>query len=242
MAALSLPSLSLPSPSLPSLSLPALSNRSIRQLGHVENVRSLTRAAALVGIVFVAILGVTVALPAYAQAVTGTATTSAQSLAVSAAVPAPVVGRDGYRVTAAPPLVWPVPATTSIASPFGPRAAPCDGCSSFHEGADFAAGYGAEVHAIAAGVVVETDSPGYAALGTHVAIQHLIDGRVVVSAYGHLIAGSMPLHVGDKVYAGEVVGLVGDTGESTGPHLHFEIRLDGTTPTDPVAWLHAHLG
>ncbi len=214
----------------------------MRNLGHVQNVRTLRRGAALVSVAFVTVLGVSVAVPAYAQAVLQTGQPALQTLAVSASVPTALVARDPYGVTAPPALTWPVPESTPIASPFGPRVAPCDGCSSFHEGADFDAGYGAEIHAIAAGVVVETDSAGYAALGTHVAIQHVIDGQVVVSAYGHMIAGSMPLHVGDTVYAGEVVGLVGDTGESTGPHLHLEIRLGGTTPTDPVAWLHAHLG
>jgi murein DD-endopeptidase MepM/ murein hydrolase activator NlpD len=54
--------------------------------------------------------------------------------------------------------------------------------------------------------------------------------------------GSMPLKVGDLVHAGEQIGLVGSTGASTGAHLHFEIRVGGTTPTDPVVWMHAHLG
>ncbi|MCU1415048.1 MAG: rane protein related to metalloendopeptidase [Microbacteriaceae bacterium] len=222
--------------------LPGLSNRSVRNLGHVQNVRTLRRGAALVSVAFVTILGVTVAVPAYAQVVFQAGQPTLQTLSVSAHVPIAVVSRDAYDVTAPPALTWPVPASTPIASPFGARVAPCDGCSSFHEGADFDAGYGAEIHAIAAGTVVEMDSPGYAALGTHVAIEHVIDGQTIVSAYGHMIAGSMPLQVGDTVYAGEVIGLVGDTGESTGPHLHFEIRLNGTTPTDPVAWMHAHLG
>ncbi|MES2169315.1 MAG: M23 family metallopeptidase [Actinomycetota bacterium] len=214
----------------------------MRNLGHVENVRALRRGAVLVSVAFVTVLGVSVAVPAYAQVVLQGGLPDRQSLVVSASVPTALVSRDGYDITAPPPLTWPVPESSPIASPFGSRVAPCDGCSSFHEGADFDAGYGAQIHAIAAGTVVETDNPGYAALGVHVAIEHVIDGQTIVSAYGHMQQGSMTLHVGDTVYAGEVVGLVGDTGESTGPHLHFEIRLGGTAPTDPVAWLHAHLG
>ncbi|TFC06866.1 M23 family metallopeptidase [Cryobacterium mannosilyticum] len=49
--------------------------------------------------------------------------------------------------------------------------------------------------------------------------------------------GSLALTVGQPVLVGQLVGNVGSTGQSTGPHLHFEIRLDGTTPTDPFAWL-----
>jgi murein DD-endopeptidase MepM/ murein hydrolase activator NlpD len=53
--------------------------------------------------------------------------------------------------------------------------------------------------------------------------------------------GSLSLQVGDAVSRGEVVGLVGSTGQSTGPHLHFEIKLGGVTPVDPMAWLRAHV-
>jgi murein DD-endopeptidase MepM/ murein hydrolase activator NlpD len=89
---------------------------------------------------------------------------------------------------------------------------------------------------------VETNNPGWAALGIHVAIQHVIDGTVITSVYGHMQVGSMALHVGDVVFVGQPVGLVGSTGASTGAHLHFEIRLDGTNPVDPVAWMRARLG
>jgi murein DD-endopeptidase MepM/ murein hydrolase activator NlpD len=202
---------------------------------------------ALCSVAFAAVVGVGVAMPAYAQAMSAsgaapTVAVQSQSLTVSAEVPSPLVGRDSYGVTSPPTMVWPVNPASRIASPFGPRSAPCAGCSSVHEGVDFDAGNGAVIHAIAAGVVVETNSPGWTALGVHVAIEHVIDGKTVVSAYGHMQVGSMPLKVGDTVYAGEPIGLVGSTGESTGPHLHFEIRLNGTTPTDPLPWLHAHLG
>jgi murein DD-endopeptidase MepM/ murein hydrolase activator NlpD len=191
---------------------------------------------------FVVIVGASIAVPAYAQTQPVAAAPELQSLSVAAQVPIAAVARDAYTVTAPPALEWPVDPSSPIASPFGPRVSPCAGCSSVHEGADFDAGYGAQVHAIAAGVVVETDAPGWAALGVHVAIQHEIDGQVVTSAYGHMQTGSMTLRVGDVVYAGEVIGLVGSTGASTGPHLHFEIRIGGTTPVDPLPWMHARLG
>lgn len=222
--------------------LPGLNNRSVRDLTLVRLVRSVQRAVALAAIAFIAVVGVSVAVPAYAQASSPVTAPALQSLVVSAAVPAVAIARDTYRVTSPPAIVWPVDPASPIASPFGPRVAPCAGCSSVHDGVDFDAGSGAVIHAIAAGVVVETNNPGWAALGVHVAIEHVIGGQTIVSAYGHLQVGSMPLTVGEVVYAGEPIGRVGSTGESTGPHLHLEIRLNGTTPTDPVPWLHAHVG
>jgi len=107
---------------------------------------------------------------------------------------------------------------------------------------DYVAAMGTPVHAIAAGIVVETNNPGWASLGVHTAIQHVIDGQIVTSAYGHMQVASMPLQIGDIVFPGETIGRVGNTGASTGAHLHFEIRVGGTTPVDPLAWMHARLG
>ncbi|GAB3035585.1 hypothetical protein GCM10027052_11920 [Parafrigoribacterium mesophilum] len=180
-----------------------------------------------------------------------------QSVAIPAAVVDETIVRDGYTVTLPPPpppapvqvaavkhvaaLQWPVPAGTPVGSRFGARSSPCSGCSSMHLGVDFSAGRGAPVRAIADGVVVEansTDSGGY---GVYLAIRHVIGGQVVVSGYAHMQVGSMNLRVGSSVAGGQVVGRVGDTGASTAPHLHFEIRV-GTTHVDPLAWMHARLG
>ncbi|HEY8913711.1 MAG TPA: M23 family metallopeptidase [Lacisediminihabitans sp.] len=226
-------------------SLPALNGRSVRNLRHVRTVRLLRRNVAVVAVGFAALLVGAVAMPAYAQATAPPAYVAPvlQQFAASESLPSPVVERnDSYSVTVPPPLQWPVGAGTPISDGFGPRVSPCAGCSSQHEGVDFDPGYGATVHAIAAGVVVETNNPGYAALGVHVAIEHVIDGQTIVSAYGHMQTGSMHLKVGDIVHVGEPIGLVGSTGASTGAHLHFEIRQGGTTPVDPRAWMHAHLG
>lgn len=145
--------------------------------------------------------------------------------------------RDGYTVSGRQPLVrWPVSALTPVRDGFGPRDAPCAGCSSLHAGVDFDPGDGAQVRAIADGVVL-TNHPNEGALGTHVSIRHLIDGRVLVSVYAHLRVGSTRFRPGDTVTGGDPIGLVGNTGRSTGPHLHFEIRLNGVTPIDPLVWL-----
>lgn len=223
--------------------LPGLNHPSVRDLGRVRLVQSARKVTAVAGVLFAATMVAGFGVPAYAHSVSPAAhSVVLQGFSVPADAPTPTVVRDVYGVTSPPPLVWPVGANVTIGSDFGPRPSPCAGCSSYHEGVDFDPGYGAPIHAMAAGVVVETDSPGYSALGVHVAIRNVIDGQTVVSAYGHMQVGSMPLHVGDTVVANQVIGLVGSTGASTGAHLHFEIRANGTTPIDPLAWMHAHLG
>ncbi len=182
-----------------------------------------------------------VAVPAYAEASVDAQLPAPQIISVAPTADMPVIERDGYTVTAPPPVQWPTVNHTKISDGYGPRVPPCDGCSSFHEGVDFDAGWGAEVHAIAAGIVIETDDPFNGSLGTHVTIQHLVDGQTVTSLYGHMQAGSMTLRVGDQVHVGQTIGLVGSTGASTGPHLHLEIRVEGAH-VNPLSWLRAHIG
>lgn len=232
-----------------SIPLPALNGRSVRNLRHVRLVRSAALGAVAVLAVFGVATGASVAVPAYAQAVATPVVQPAELQLQSFTAPMIVadattttVSRDAYGVTVPAPLQWPLSADTPISDGFGPRVSPCSGCSSYHEGVDFDAPAGTPVHAVAAGVVVETNNPGWAALGIHVAIQHVIDGQVVTTAYGHMQVGSMTLEVGDVVTVGQVVGTVGSTGASTGNHLHFEVRVGGTTAVDPLAWMHAHLG
>jgi murein DD-endopeptidase MepM/ murein hydrolase activator NlpD len=205
-------------------------------------LRTFRRDAAIGSALFGLLLGTGYVLPAYAQDPTvPSSRPSLQTVTVSALADHPDSGHDDYAVTVSAPLRWPVNPASRIADGFGPRVAPCAGCSSYHEGVDFDAGYSTPVHAIAAGVVTETNNPGYSALGIHVQIQHLIDGKSVTSVYGHMQRGSMHLKVGDVVSVGQVIGLVGNTGASTGAHLHFEIHL-GSRPVNPLAWMHARLG
>jgi murein DD-endopeptidase MepM/ murein hydrolase activator NlpD len=196
--------------------------------------RQLTVGTAVVTMAFAGVSAVpAVAAPAVPQ----TPEVELQSLDVSAPL-AHDLARDGFKVTHFTPVTWPIPAASSISSGWGPRRAPCRGCSSFHEGLDFTPGAGTQVHAIADGVVVEAGRGG--ALGWHVFIQHNIDGEIVTSGYGHMQRGSMNLSVGQPVAMGQVIGAVGNTGASTGAHLHF-ILEHGSAAFDPLPWLRAHV-
>lgn len=133
---------------------------------------------------------------------------------------------------------WPFPQAVPVSSGFGARVvANCSYCSTFHEGFDFVPGFGTPIGAISAGVVSQADTTG--SYGNHVMIDHVINGQKVQSLYAHMVAGSITVSVGQTVTVAQVLGKVGNTGNSTGPHLHLEIHLDGT-PIDPFKWLKAN--
>jgi murein DD-endopeptidase MepM/ murein hydrolase activator NlpD len=123
----------------------------------------------------------------------------------------------------------PVPAGYALTSSFGWRTSPTRGGADFHTGQDFARPDGSPVTAVSHGVVVYTGwSGGY---GNLVRVRHTND---VESWYAHL--STIDVNVGDDVAAGDRLGAVGSTGNSTGPHLHLEIRVDDQ-PVDPMPWL-----
>ncbi len=116
-----------------------------------------------------------------------------------------------------------------LTSPFGYRTSPISGKWSFHAGIDLAAPTGTEVHACKTGVVSET---GLSSIyGNYIVISH--NGKKT-SLYAHL--SKILVAKGEKVSTGQTIGLVGTTGASTGPHLHFEVRENGN-PTDPSGLL-----
>jgi murein DD-endopeptidase MepM/ murein hydrolase activator NlpD len=102
-----------------------------------------------------------------------------------------------------------------------------------HTGQDFAAPTGTPVHALADGTVIFASYDG--AYGNKIAIQH---AGGLVTWYAHLSAFEIKL--GAKVAAGQLIGRVGSTGNTTGPHLHLEIRPTADVPVDPLPWLRAH--
>lgn len=135
-------------------------------------------------------------------------------------------------------IQWPFPIAVPISDGYGLRVSPCRGCSSDHRGVDFTAGAAVAIQAIADGVVslVRDDAWG---LGSHVIIDHQINGQLVQSVYAHMLRGSIRLTVGQQVKVTDVVGQVGSSGASTGAHLHLEIHVNGVA-VDPFAWLKAN--
>jgi murein DD-endopeptidase MepM/ murein hydrolase activator NlpD len=118
-------------------------------------------------------------------------------------------------------LVWPVDGP--VTSPFGMR------WGRMHEGIDIGVAYGTPIHAAAAGRVIYCGwEEGY---GNLTVIDH---GNGIATAYGH--QSSIAVSCGEDVSQGQVIGYVGCTGHCTGPHLHFEVRVNGS-PVDPLGYL-----
>jgi len=142
--------------------------------------------------------------------------------AASAAVAAQITSQPPAR-TSAPSsgLIWPV--AGPINSPYGLR------WGSLHPGLDIGAGTGTPIQAAAVGrVIVAGYSGGY---GNLIVIDH---GNGIATAYAH--QSRLGVSVGQDVSQGQVIGYVGSTGFSTGPHLHFEVRVNGS-PVDPMGYL-----
>ncbi|MGV5050131.1 M23 family metallopeptidase [Rhodococcus sp. Chr-9] len=118
------------------------------------------------------------------------------------------------------------PVAGTVTSPFGPR------WGTTHAGLDIANSIGTPVYAAAAGTV--TDSGPASGFGLWVQIRH-DDGST--STYGHI--NETLVSVGQQVQAGEQIATVGNRGESTGPHLHFETTNPDGTKVDPIQWLAA---
>jgi murein DD-endopeptidase MepM/ murein hydrolase activator NlpD len=121
---------------------------------------------------------------------------------------------------------WPVD-NPLVSSGWGQRVPSCKTCSSYHQGVDFVPGRGEPVMAAMRGVVHTVENSG--AYGVHVVIEHDLHSQVWHTVYAHLKKNSVPANIkpGTYVEIGDIIGKVGSTGTSTGPHLHFEIRIDG---------------
>ena len=124
---------------------------------------------------------------------------------------------------------WPVPGYSRVSSPFGYRIHPVLGIKKLHTGIDIPAPTGTPTVAVASGTVIYSGVQG--SYGNTVMIQH---DNGLVSLYAH--NSSLVVKVGDQVKKGQVVAKIGSTGRSTGPHLHFEIRVNGTAQ-NPLNYL-----
>jgi len=121
-------------------------------------------------------------------------------------------------------------ANTYVSAPFGERIDPITGGHEFHKGLDLDGQIGDPIHAAADGIVMraEFDNGGY---GNVVDIDH---GNGYATRYGH--CSKLLVKVGDLVHAGDVIAKVGATGHATGPHLHFEVWINGA-PVNPQPYL-----
>ncbi|MBP5461810.1 MAG: peptidoglycan DD-metalloendopeptidase family protein [Lachnospiraceae bacterium] len=126
-------------------------------------------------------------------------------------------------------MIWPLPGDSRTGSGFGPRRAPIKGASTFHNGVDIGAKFGSQIVASLAGTVRYA---GYnSTAGNYVEIDH---GNGYVTRYLH--ASKLLVKKGDKVLQGQVIALVGSTGVSTAPHLHFSVVIDGVA-VDPLFYI-----
>jgi murein DD-endopeptidase MepM/ murein hydrolase activator NlpD len=129
------------------------------------------------------------------------------------------------------PLRQPLPGLLDVTSTFGYRTDPFLGKPALHTGIDFRGEYGEPVHATAAGRVIAAGPAG--GYGNMVEIDH---GAGLTTRYGHL--SRIFVEDGQWVKAGSELGAIGSTGRSTGPHLHYEVRVDGA-PVDPSRYIKA---
>ncbi len=122
-----------------------------------------------------------------------------------------------------------------IASGFGSRIDPVYGTPKMHKGLDFSAPQGTPIYATGDGII---EAAGYSegGYGNHVMINH---GYGYETLYGHMVR--IKVRVGQRVKRGEVVGWVGSTGKSTGPHCHYEVHINGNA-VDPVYFFYNDLG
>lgn len=137
----------------------------------------------------------------------------------------PAANRVQARASGA--LVWPL--AGGITSPFGWRVHPIFGTQKFHTGIDIAADTGDPVVAADSGVVIHAD--WYGGYGKVVIVDH---GNGLQTLYAH--NSELVVYNGQAVRKGQTISRAGSTGYSTGPHLHFEVRRNGT-PTDPTGYL-----
>jgi murein DD-endopeptidase MepM/ murein hydrolase activator NlpD len=187
--------------------------------GIIDSINRIDSLCATVGIRSPACAGFEAAL-ARAIGDTPGATTAA---AATGSLPPSAAGQTAGSGTMTLPVAGPV------TSPFGSRSSPASGAQEFHEGIDIGAAQGTPIRSAASGTVsFAGQMSGY---GNIVIVKH---AGGLSTRYAHQSA--MLVTAGQPVAAGEVIGAVGATGDATGPHLHFEVRLNDVA-VNPVPYL-----
>lgn len=125
------------------------------------------------------------------------------------------------------PTIWPVKGWVS--SEFGYRLSPFSGRRVFHEGLDIAARYGTDIRSTAKGIVIYSGAK--AGYGYLVSVDH---GYGYISRYGH--CSRLLVNVGDRIEKGQIIAKVGTSGRSTGPHVHYEVLVNGI-PVNPLKFI-----
>lgn len=157
------------------------------------------------------------------------------------AAPSPSTSSSAPTTTTSAPATT-TPATTAAPAPAGPRfVVPAIGTftsgfgsrwGALHAGVDIANSIGTPIRAVTDGTVLEAGPAS--GFGLWVRLQHA-DGTITV--YGHM--NTIEVNTGQKVAAGQEIATIGNRGNSTGPHLHFEVWQNGLTKIDPLPWLNA---
>lgn len=136
--------------------------------------------------------------------------------------------RDKVYEDSATPSIWPL--RGAITAGFGQRMDPFTGEGAFHSGVDIAAPFGTTIRAAGDGIVFHAGPDS--SYGNEALIDH---GNGLTTKYCHL--RTLNVVIGQEVSRGQIIGTVGMTGRTTGPHLHYEVLVDGT-PVNPVRYLH----
>ena len=160
-----------------------------------------------------------------------TALNGGATLGVSLGLGRSMTATDWARLAESPSL-WPVEGR--ITGPFGARIDPFNGEGAFHRGVDISTSYGHSIIAPADGAVTYADF--YSGYGRMIVIEH---GHGIATRYGHL--SEFAVVEGQRVKRGEVIGYVGMSGRSTGPHLHYEVWVHDA-PVNPYTYLRGSNG
>ncbi|MGD0570007.1 MAG: M23 family metallopeptidase [Candidatus Sulfotelmatobacter sp.] len=154
------------------------------------------------------------------------ALTGAAAVGISLGMTRNATTADWYRANSTPNL-WPVEG--QVTASFGERIDPFNGEGAFHSGVDIGSAYGHAIIAPADGVIIYADFLG--GYGKLIMIDH---GHGISTRYGHL--SGFAVTPGQQIHRGDTIGYVGLSGRSTGPHLHYEVRINDT-PVNPYKYL-----